>query len=636
MCGIAGIVATRPIERLPHRLRRLSQLLEHRGPDDQGFLTWEGGPFSLGRDPDRLAPGSVALVHRRLSIVDLSAQGWQPMADAAGRHAIVLNGEIYNHPELRAEMEAAGVVFRSRSDTEVLLHLLMREGIDGLKRAVGMFAFAYIDADARHILLARDPFGIKPLYIAERGGAIAFASEIRPLVELDFASRLVAPQALFSYLRHAVTDYGQSTFFAGIRQVPAGQVVRIALDGARVEEPRRYWEPTPAPRLGFDAAAEELGKRFRDSIKLHLRADVPVATTLSGGIDSSAIVAVADRLRGDRPLATFSYIADDPALDEEAYVDAVASAIHVTPRKIRLAPDQLADELDGLILAQEQPFTTTSIWAQNRVFRFISHERFKVVLDGQGADELLAGYPVFRAARLATLLRAGRWIEALAFVRSLPSGRRELVALTLARFVPPDLQEGLRRLVGRPIVPDWLDRAWFASHDPAWSRPRAEDCGGSVLASDLHDATFASSLPMLLRFADRNAMAVSVENRVPFLVPALAEFCLSLPDEFLIGPDGGMKRLLRAAMRGTVPEVVLERRDKIGFATPEARWFAASPALKQLLRDAAGEKMPACFAPDLPQRLRAVADGSAPYGAEIWRCWNVLRWATLMRAEFAP
>src|SRR5579872_5253295 len=168
MCGIAGILATRPIDRLPQKLRRFAQLLEHRGPDDQGFLTWAGGDVSLGRDPDHVAPGHVALVHRRLSIVDLSEQGWQPMVDAGGRHAIVLNGEIYNYPELRAEMEADGVVFRSRSDTEVLLNLLQREGVAGLRRAIGMFAFAYLDVAAREIILARDPFGIKPLYIAER------------------------------------------------------------------------------------------------------------------------------------------------------------------------------------------------------------------------------------------------------------------------------------------------------------------------------------------------------------------------------------------------------------------------------------------------------------------------------------
>jgi len=636
MCGIAGIVGAEPIAELPTVLEGFSRALQHRGPDDYGFLTWSGNGFELGRDASAVAPARVGLVHRRLSIVDLSERGWQPMTDQSGRYAIVLNGEIYNYPELRQELEADGIRFYSQTDTEVLLNLLIRSGIGALSRVIGMFAFAFCDTVRRRLWLARDPFGIKPLFFSVRDRRIAFASEMRPLVALGFADRSVEPSALFDYLRHAITDHGELTMIHGVRQLQSAHVVDIDLTKGEVGLPQRYWMPSLAKRTSatLETASEQLRELFKESVRLHMRADVPVAATLSGGIDSSAIVGMIERVQGNDSLAVFSYIADDASIGEERYVDVVAEAAHITPRKIHLNPEQLAYELDGLILTQEQPFTTTSMWAQNRVFRRVHEDGFKVVMDGQGADELFGGYPVFRAARLATLIRQRQWTATLSFLRSMPSSRTTPLLRAISSLLPRGLQETARRIVARPSIPPWLNADWVERYGIPSARPHAEADAASDLVGDLFDATVSTSLPMLLRYADRNAMSVSLENRVPFLTTALTEFAFSLPDSLLIGPDGTTKYVLRRAMRGIVPDEILDRRDKIGFATPEARWFAETRVLRARLGAILMRPLPLCFSAGLSALLREVAAGTAPYTPEMWRCWNVLRWADLLQLEF--
>jgi asparagine synthase (glutamine-hydrolysing) len=635
MCGIAGIVAAHSLERLIANLDQLSCGLQHRGPDDVGFLTYDGQSFSLGRQPSALRPGRLALVHRRLSIFDLSERGWQPMIDATGRYAIIFNGEIYNHPELRRELEQEEVSFRSNTDTEVLLHLLMRSGTAALNRVVGMFAFAFLDAAAGRLLLARDPFGIKPLFYAATGGIVAFASEIRPLLDGGFAQRDIEPGALFDYLRHGVTDHGQRTLVGGVFQLPPAHTLLVDVETATLERPRRYWAPSLAPRhyRNVDAAAEELRALFTESVELHLRADVPVVATLSGGIDSSAIVATARRLRPAEQLAVFSYVADEPALNEEPYLDLAAEAAAVRPHKIRLAADALAGDLDRLILIQQQPFTTTSIWAQSRVFREVRDRGFKVVLDGQGADELFAGYPVFRSAHLATLIKRGQWGTLARLMRTAQVTSHDALR-AFESVVPRPLRRFARSVVGRPAIPDWLESQWFSRFLGSFERPVEAIAAPTQLTAELYDALAVSSLPMLLRYADRNAMTVSLENRVPFLTTRLAEFALSLPDSLRISSDGTTKYLLRKALRGIVPDRILNRRDKIGFATPEARWFGESAVLRAQLLQQLERPLPPCFAPAMSDRLRAVAAGKAPYSGEVWRTWNVLRWAELMRLAF--
>jgi asparagine synthase (glutamine-hydrolysing) len=634
MCGIAGLASARAIPDLGRRLARLGAALAHRGPDDQGFLSWrEATAATLGHAAEALPDGRVGLVHRRLSIIDLAPTGWQPMRDESGAQALIFNGEIYNYRELRDDPGLADVAWRGGSDTEVLVALLARDGLAALPKLTGMFALAWLDMAGRRLVLARDPFGIKPLHYVWRDGVFAFASELTPLLEIGAARRLVDCRAVYRYLRHAVTNAGGETLFADIREVPPGHALSVPLDDPGAFRLAPFWTPPVDRRWRGTAAeaAEALRALLARSVALHMRADVPVAATLSGGIDSSGIVAAMRQAAPDRMLPVFTFSAPGAPTDERPWAETLARAARADLRIVDPDGEALAADLDGLIALQEQPFQTSSIWAQARVFRAVRAAGFKVVLDGQGADELLGGYPVFRAARLHALLRRGRVDKALALLRAAGPGQATLLLQALARVLPDRWRDMARRAIGRPLLPAWLDARYFSGH----AQPPAIDIAAPPLRQDLVEAIALTSLPMLLRYADRSAMAVSLENRTPYLTIDLAEFALSLPDDLLIGDDATTKPTLRRALRGLVPDPILDRRDKIGFATPEAAWFAGSPALRALVADSAAGAPPPCLTPAAIARLRAVADGGATLTAVDWRCMNVIRWARALRVDFA-
>ncbi|MBE3069884.1 MAG: asparagine synthase (glutamine-hydrolyzing), partial [Planctomycetes bacterium] len=403
MCGIFGIVHVdgRPVDL--STVGRAVTRLKHRGPDDEGYLladTRSGRAVACaGADTvaslglprlESVAPGGfdAALGFRRLSILDLSPGGHQPMATPDGRCHIVFNGEIYNYVELRAELEGLGRTFRTRSDTEVLLAACAEWGPAALPRLVGMFAFALLDLKCRTLLLARDCFGIKPLVYIAGPERFAFASEIKALLELPGVPRRAAARPLYDYLRFGVACRGEETFLADVRNLPAAHYLEVRLDRPADARPVRYWQPDLSARadLSFDEAAAGLRTRFLDNVRLHLRSDVPVGSALSGGIDSSAIVMAMRQIEGrDLRLHTFSYIAADPALTEEPWVDRIVAAAGATSHKTQPDPRNLVEDLDHLIDVQEEPFGSTSIYAQHRVFRLAREAGIQVVLDGQGA-----------------------------------------------------------------------------------------------------------------------------------------------------------------------------------------------------------------------------------------------------------
>jgi len=646
MCGIAGIVGP-PGPGLA-AVRDWGGTLAHRGPDDLGVAVLTADGVHVGRDAAGITADSRAVLwHRRLSILDLSPAGWQPMASADGRLHLILNGEIYNYLELRAELEREGVRFRSRSDTEVLLEAWRRRGPAVLPRLVGMFAFAVLDVLEQKLTLARDPFGIKPLHHASWPGGFAFASEQKALLALPQVSRRVDPQRVFDYLRFGLTDHGPDTMCAAIRSLPPAHWLEVSLDDPIPSAPVCYWSLDPGRRFTgtFEQAADELRARFVESVRLHLRSDVPVGAALSGGIDSSAIVAVMRSLEPDLELHAFSYVADDPALSEERWVELAAGAARATVHKTRASAGELLSDLDCLLRTQDEPFGSTSIYAQHRVFRLARQTGIKVMLDGQGADELLGGYHTFAAARLGSLVRQGRLVEAARFARRAAAtpGRGALLLWAGEFLLPPAWQAPFRRLVGQELAPAWLDADWFAERGVRMV-PAKYTFGGSrdVLHDQLVRATTLSSLPMLLRYEDRNSMAYSIESRVPFLVPPLAEFVLSLPEEFVIDRDGVSKAVFRRAMRGLVPDAILDRRDKIGFATPEHDWLPLlAPHVERLLSDASLARVPALR----PAALRAewgaiLARRAGPGGRaprrdfRAWRWFNFLQWAERTRAVF--
>lgn len=643
MCGIAGIIAGpgRTVDKL--ELARLSQAIRHRGPDDQGACAWSADAgLTPAADCGDLAPGAVAgLAHRRLSIIDTGPGGHQPMITADGRYALITNGEIYNYLELRKELETEGWDFHTQSDTEVLLTALVRWGIEKtLPRLVGMFAFAFLETATRSMILARDPFGIKPLMWTLRGNDLAFASEPAALLELDGLKRAVDPQALYDYLRFGLTDQGAQTLFQGIHHLPPGTWAKIDLHRPCAPDPVRYWQPRTeqVSNIGFDEAAAELSRLFRDSVRLHLRADVPVGAALSGGIDSSAVACAMRQAEGDAlDLHTFSFTAPGSPFDEETWADRAGRAARATMHKTTSTGAALSEGLDDLIRVQGEPFGSTSIFAQNRVYALVKQAKIKVTLDGQGADEILAGYVPFFAARLASMLRGGNVVGA---ARLLCAAKDQAGGLGMlaraARFILPTGGQALaRRLIGEGLVPDWIDGRWLASNGVnvrAPQKPRR----GRVLMGELAESLETRVLPALLRYQDRNAMSYSIESRVPFLTTEIVDFVYGLPERYLISDRGETKSVFRAAMRGLVPGDILDRRDKIGFITPQDEWLReAGGWLANLIDSDAARAVPVIRHPVLSQSINALIKGGGPMPQHVWRAANLIRWAEINQMEFS-
>jgi asparagine synthase (glutamine-hydrolysing) len=632
MCGISGLILSPRTRVDASAVRERLRMLEHRGPDDLGVLALCGDRVRLGREVTGDFDAEVVLEHRRLSIIDLSEAGWQPMGTPDGRHYIIFNGEIYNYLELREQLEHEGVECRSRSDTEVLLRGYAHWGPSVLHRVVGMFAFALLDVRDRKLFLARDQFGIKPLFYAQWRDGFAFASEMAPLLELPGVRRIGDPQRIYNFLRFGITDIDGETLIRDIRQVPAAHFMEIPLDAPRSVEPKPYWQLDPDRRsdASFAEASDHVRRLFLRNVEIHLRSDVPVGAALSGGIDSSAVVAAIRHLQPDAELHTFSFVADNPALSEEKWVDIAGKAAGATIHKVRADPASLVADLDSVITAQGECFGGTSIYAQRQVFRKAREQGIKVMLDGQGADEIMGGYHAYLGARLASLLRQGRYFEAMKFSRRAGTLPKQSPARVWARamdfLLPSRLQLPLRRLVRRDLDPAWLDLAWL---DERGVQPRSVGyvADREVLRAVLRSDLVRTSLPRLLRFEDRNSMAFSIESRVPFLTPELVEFVFSLPENYLVADDGTTKAVFRSAMRGLVPDAILDRKDKIGFETPERDWMGRlRPWVEGILSSETARHIGAFRVDQLLAEWGHIVAERRPFDQRVWRWVSFIRW----------
>jgi asparagine synthase (glutamine-hydrolysing) len=658
MCGIFGIWNRNKQQVDRVALERAGSVLCHRGPDDEGYLlaSSQARTFmsATGKDSQpgldlpsvRQVDGDfdLAFGFRRLSILDLSLQGHQPMVSEDQRFVLVFNGEIYNYIELRTELASQGFTFHSTSDTEVLLAAYRAWGASALTRFTGMFSLAILDLERAVLFLARDFFGIKPLYYTLADGKFAFASEIPVLLNLSGVSRRANTERLFQYLRFGRTDDGGTTLFADIQQVPPAHYLELSLDHPGIVEPQKYWEPTPEEitDLSFDEAATTLREMFIESVGMHLRSDVPVGAALSGGIDSSAIVMAMRHLCGDAlDLHTFSYVADDPVVSEEKWVDLIGERSHARVHKVRIQPTDLVDDINHLITVQGEPFGGTSIYAQYRVFRLAQQAGIKVMLDGQGADELLGGYGIAIAARFASMIQQGRLMQAGDFLRRAQSGagRRPgdtQLWLRAGHFLIPEFIQGpLRRLAGEDIVPAWMNGQWFVDRG-AIPHPAEHPRARHMLREELLTSLVRTSLPALLRYEDRNSMAHSIESRVPFLTPGLVNFILSMPEEYLVSPDGTTKAIFRKAMRGTVPDSILDRKDKIGFATPEkALLTTLKPWVEDALQTSRLAKIPALKPEVVQQRWQTALNAQGLFDTSVWRWVNLVKWTEEFDVDYA-
>ena len=556
MCGVAGYVGLDEATGAPV-LAAMAAAQRHRGPDGDGTFTGPG----------------FGLAHQRLAIID-RARGAQPMVSPDGRYALSYNGEVYNFRELRAELAAAGRSFATDSDTEVVLAAYEHWGTAAFDRFNGMFALAIADTVTGRVVLARDQFGIKPLHLATGPDTeTLFASEIGALLATGRLPHRPDDRTVYRYLRHRVHDDTDRTFFDGIRRVPPGHLATLESDGTATVEPYTHFyaemRDLASQSQPYDAAAQERFTRaLTAAIRLRLVSDVPVGTALSGGLDSSTIVAGLDRLLGQGDVdagslgprqQTFSAVFPGQINDEERYVDAVAARCSERLRvhKVYPEPEGLVAELTDFVRTQQEPVISTGPYAQYCVMRSASRH-VTVMLDGQGADELLAGYAPYVLVHLRELRRtAGNCRAARELIRF------NDVLWRLGRF---RVKDSLRRRTRTPVT-DLLDPQFTAVHADETLRMVRDD-----VKRRLEDDLFRHSLPALLRYEDRNTMRFSVEGRVPFLDMDLLRVLWSLDNSAIIGA-GWNKRALRDATAGLLPAKVHRRRNKIGFTTPEQAWF---------------------------------------------------------------
>lgn len=610
MCGLVGIISPG----VPVREDLLSAMrdrLFHRGPDNGS--NWI-------RDGLR-----VGLAHRRLSIIDTSHSADQPMATDDGALRIVFNGEIYNYLELKQELQQLGHGFRTRSDTEVLLVALREWGEGALLRLNGMFAFALWDERSRRMLVARDRFGEKPLFVGKGSfGTVVFASEMKAILVHPLMRCSLDERAVDRYGMGAWYEDDELTFFEGIERLPPAHAAWFREDGS--EERRwRYWTPDYTvidTRIKPREAVERFSELIQRSVSLRLRADVPVGSSLSGGLDSSVIVGLLSRERSTSSFTqnTFSAIfPSDPTMSEDKEIEAVVSHTGVNSFSVIPDPLRLAEESALLHWHQEEPFLSASIYLQWCVARLALEKDTTVLLDGQGADELLAGYQFYFRQRQLDLLDQGR--SALAMRETAKFNRRLRVA--------SEQYEGSQRRFNASVAfsTDELRALGKPSssvfHYP-YSVGTAPAEPGFRLRRTLSEALLYNSLPMLLRYADRNSMAFSREARLPFLDYDLVDFCISLPDEYYVR-NGWQKWVLREAAGATIPQKIRWRADKVGYAAPLDNW------LRGELLDWAYERVMHSQLVGMPgyevQAVRALWDDHQKgYANNSWALW---RWISL-------
>ncbi|MHB8245664.1 MAG: asparagine synthase (glutamine-hydrolyzing) [Acidimicrobiales bacterium] len=600
MCGISGFIGARDHGLLVAMTERIT----HRGPDDEGL--YESDLASLG--------------HRRLSIIDLD-HGQQPLSNEARDRHLVYNGEIYNFRELRTELEALGCHFRTNCDTEVVLAAYEQWGSACVERFNGMWAFAILDERTGQLVLARDHLGIKPLYYAEAGGRFLFASEVKSLL----ADRDLVPEVdqerLAGYLLLGLHDHDDRTFFAGIRQVKPATVVTVPLGGRQRYERRqhRYWEP----KLSRDAPADPQVFRevFERAIQRRLVADVTVGTCLSGGLDSSSIVCVMSKLLAERApdsasmgdqLATFSAVFDGDPIDEQAYIRPVLALSGAASHLVRPQSEDLFADLPILVWHQDEPMVSSGPYAQYRVMQ-LAQGKAKVLLDGQGGDELLAGYVPYQYVYLRQLA-AERKFETLA--RESRAARDVLTPIVRQKF--SDRRRGVDpSLYCRPLLGDPSRRSAVRAADQREYSKLKER-----LAQDMTQY----SLPSLLRYEDRNSMAWSIESRPPFLDQELVDLILRLPEDAIVR-NGWSRWILREALAGVIPDVVRLRRKKIGFTTPEMSWLRKERALVQgILRSPSFCSRPYWDGPSIARAFHAACNGELEESPFFWRVINAEAW----------
>lgn len=658
MCGISGFVNR---QGYPLRdLKAMNDIIRHRGPDDEGFVAFKSNeerPFILrGEDTTkepfdstiRYSPTNhidevrdssytVSLGHRRLSILDLSNFGHQPMCSENGRYWIIYNGEIYNFKELREELIGLGYNFITSTDTEVILAAYQQWGVNCLDKFNGMWAFVIYDRQDKEIFMARDRFGIKPFYYwIAPSGTLFFASEIKEFTVCEGWKAKLNSQRAYDYLAYSLTDHTDETMFSGVFHLPPGHFFKAKVNdidfipGTKLKVKRWYKLKEQKLNGDFSVSSSEFKTKFKDAVKLHLRADVPVGSALSGGLDSSAIVCEISNLleqNGRKDFQkTFSSCDTDERYDERKWMDIVIEQTNVESHFVYPDFNDVSKLTSKIIWHQDEPYQSQSAFLGYLVFELAKKNNVKVLLNGQGADEYLGGYGQLKLIYYKSLLKN---LDLKGFLQNIDGAKGVNLVNVLSQLlfskIPDSVRNYLSKVAGSSSrIRDLISVNELGAKDvhPFYDTEHKKQ---SVL--DVADFfMFYSPLPRYLRWEDRNSMAHSIEARVPFLDYRLVEYCANQPVENLYSNDT-TKLILREGLKGILPEKIVNRKDKKGFITPEERWVKENytGVIREQLAEAI-KYSDGIIKPDALDYFDKVVKGDLPFDYTYWRLILFSEW----------
>lgn len=604
MCGVIGFNWKDEL-----LLRKMCESIKHRGPDGSG--TYVDDNVSLG--------------HRRLAILDPSGDDLQFMSNEDKTVLLTYNGRIYNFPEVREELIGKGYEFKSLNDMEVILHAYEEYGSDCVHHFNGMWAFCIYDKRENILFLSRDRFGIKPLYYYFDGNRFIFSSEIKAILEHDIP-RKENRGIIFDYLYFNLTDHCEDTFFEGIRRLIPSHNLIFDLSSKKMEI-KRYYDIKE--KIIEDANdPKKIKELFTNAVNRALICNVPMGSCLSGGIDSSSIVVTMRKIKPEAEIKTFSMKFPGEEIDEALYQKAVYEKVNSLNYGVTPLPSELIDDLHDLFMAQEEPFSGTSVYGQYRIMKLAHENGVRVLMDGQGADQVLSGSNYFNGYYYYEMLKQFDVSHLFREASQYYAKSRSFIPLVYLglRMTPDEIK---RYLYNRRKAP-YLTRGFIeenaAREDMRWH------------ISSLREAAYSSilfyALPHLLRFVDKNSMRFSIESRVPFLDHTLAEYLLSMPNELRVS-DGVTKYAFRKAMEDDLPVSVLSRHDKIGFETPEEKWLkdeSVTPIVQKII--SSKSFMARDFwnwerVRDMYDKLLKGESSAIFVGTEIWRCISVELWMRL-------
>ncbi len=662
MCGILGIVSVNRSRKVED-LIKMNTVISHRGPDDEGYVLFNKEKVTVAGGVDTAASSwqdessylpevkindvgndefNVAFGHRRLSILDLSSNGHQPMCDFDQRYWITFNGEIYNYLEIRDELKQLGHHFQTNTDTEVIIEAYKEWGVDCQNLFNGMWSFAIFDTQEQKLFFSRDRFGIKPFYYwFSPQGVLYFGSEIKQFTTVDSWKAVLNGGRAYDYLYYSLTDHTDETMFKGVHILLPGNHFYGAIEDLFTENKngkiltKQWYNPEIVPFKGtFEDAKELWLGKFKQAIQLHLRADVPIGSALSGGLDSSSIVSYINILlkeQGKSDLQkTFSSCAEDKRFDERKWMEEVVRETKVDGHYIYPKGKDVFTLTEKLVWHMDEPYQSQSAFLGYHVFKEARKNNVVVLLNGQGADEYLSGYTDFRMLRYDKLIMQGKFATLYkethspkAFVKifsafvydKVPARMKYLLSKNKTKKL--DVVVNVSKIISKKIHPYELIKYVKNSH----------------LAVSKYQL-LRDPLQRYLRWEDRNSMAHSVEARVPFLDYRLVELTQSLPLDYLDGPNL-TKRILVESMEGILNEKVRQRKDKMGFSTPEQNWLMTEhreeyiEMLREYVPYAKG-----VIRPDKAEELyKDMQDGIIPFEHTYWRILQLCVWMKVFNVE---